>query len=174
MAFGLPKTLKDEKIMDSWGMVIRGARGKADYIFDTTQSLLQESEAPDVSWKLGEITPGLIKGLLGRKREYLMVTNEALKDHKMYIGARDYGIYLDVQWYLTAEPGFLKSMHSKMAVGTELGLSFALDIFAQQDLRAYVTVAHHCLLGAVEMVMDELGQDTATINRKSKGFLEVW
>ncbi len=55
MAFGLPKTLKDERIMDSWGMVIRGARGKADYIFDTTQSLLQESEAPDVSWKLGEI-----------------------------------------------------------------------------------------------------------------------
>ncbi|MCD6473249.1 hypothetical protein J7K55_09160 [Candidatus Aerophobetes bacterium] len=49
-----------------------------------------------------------------------------------------------------------------------------IDIFDQQDLRAYVTVTHHCLLKAVENLMKELGQDSSKIERKSKGFLEVW
>jgi len=174
MAFSLPKTLKDEKIMDNWGTVIHGAQGKSDYIFETTRKFLSESQAPGVQWDMGEVTPSFFKGLFGRKRDYLMVTNEALKDHRMYIGARDYGIHLDVQWYLTTEPGFLKSLSSKVIAGSDKALSFALDIFAQQDLRAYVTVVHHCLLDAVEALMDELGQDASKIDRKSKGFLEVW
>ena len=45
-----------------------------------------------------------------------------------------------------------------------------LDIFAQQDLRAYVTVVHHCLKEVVEMLMKGLGQDTSKIDGKSKGF----
>lgn len=49
-----------------------------------------------------------------------------------------------------------------------------VDIFDQQDLRAYVTVTHHCLLKAVESLMKDLGQDFSKIERKSKGFLEVW
>ncbi len=49
-----------------------------------------------------------------------------------------------------------------------------LDIFAQQDLRAYATVVHQCVRDAVEALMDELGQDSSKINRQSKGFLEVW
>lgn len=48
-----------------------------------------------------------------------------------------------------------------------------LDLFDTQDLTAYVTNAHHCLLEAVERVMSELGQDPSGIERKSRGFLGV-
>ena len=180
MPFGLPKTLKDETILDSWATVINGGRGKFDYIFDTVQKLLTESEIPGVEWKMGEVTTGFFSGLLGKKRDYIMITNEAVKDYKMYVGARDYGSHLDVQWFLTTEPGFFKSMSAKVATmaaaaaGSEKSFSYVLDIFAQQDLRAYVTVVHHCLLSAVKSLMEELKQDTSIIDRKSKGFLEVW
>jgi hypothetical protein len=48
-----------------------------------------------------------------------------------------------------------------------------LDLFDQQDLRAYTTNAHHCLLDAVEKLMTKLHQDTSTIDRKSRGFLGI-
>jgi hypothetical protein len=32
----------------------------------------------------------------------------------MYIGARDYGTNLDVQWFLTCEPGFLKKISAQI------------------------------------------------------------
>jgi hypothetical protein len=168
----LPKTLKDEKIVDSWAMIIIGAQGKSDFIFDTTKKLLEKNEAPGVNWELGEVTPSFFKGLFGRKRDFLLVTNEALDDYKMYIGARDYGTNLDVQWFLTCEPGFLKKISAQ--IDAAAGLISYLDIFAQQDLRAYATVVHHCLLQAVDSLLDNLGQDKSAINRKSKGFLEVW
>jgi hypothetical protein len=168
----LPKTLKDEKIVDSWAMVISGAQNKSQYVFDNIQKLLEKNEAPGVAWELGEVTPSFFKGLFGNKRDYLLVTNEALKEYKIYIGARDYGTNLDIQWFLTCEPGFFKKMGEQ--VDKAVGLISVLDIFAQQDLRAYVTVVHHCLKGVVETLMKELGQDTSKIEGKSKGFLEVW
>lgn len=180
MAFGLPKTLKDETIVDSWATVITGGRGKVDYVFDTVQKLLTESEIPGVEWKMGEVTTGFFSGLFGKKRDYIFVTYEAVKDYKMYVGARDYGAHLDVQWFLTTEPGFFKSMSAKAATmaaaasGSDKVFTYVMDIFAQQDLRAFVTVVHHCVKTPVKFLMEELKQDSSLIDQKSKGFLEVW
>ena len=52
--------------------------------------------------------------------------------------------------------------------------SMNLDVFAQQDLGAYKTAAHHCLQDTIKLLMDDLKQDYTTIDRKSKGFLSVW
>ncbi len=105
-----------------------------------------------------------------------MVTNDWLKDHRMYLGARDYGKHLDVSWFLTVEPGFFKSAFSVMlAHGNYQALSFNLDVFKSQDLRAYVTSVHRlCVRRAVEQIAKELGQDTSGFDWKSKGFLQVW
>lgn len=167
-------TLKEQKIVESWGIVIQGGQGKASSIFDTTQDLLEANKAPGVKWEMTEAKPGLIKGLLGKKRDYLLVTNESLKDYRMYIGARDYGTNLDVAWFLTVEPGFLSKLAKTAQAMASFGVFGNLDIFDQQDLRAYVTVSHHAIIDAVESLMQELGQDLAKIDRKSKGFLEIW
>ncbi|HEX3033976.1 MAG TPA: hypothetical protein VHT73_02445 [Thermodesulfobacteriota bacterium] len=171
-------TLKDEKILQSWNTMIEDGQGKGAFIFDETKRLLEEFQPPDVMWKITEVAPGTFSGLFGKKRDYLMITNEALRDYKVYIGARDYGNVLDVSWYLAAEPGFFK----KRLLGALAGMGadrmaasvVALDLFAQQDLHAYVSVVHSCVLKAVDLLMKELGQDFSKINRQSKGFLEVW
>lgn len=167
-------TLKDEKILESWSILIENAKGRGNEIYEKTKRYLEESEAPAVKTDMVKVRPGFLKGvILGREREYMRVKSDALKDFKMYIGARDYGNNLDVQWYLTCEPGFFKKRLSRVLTSSEDTLSFLLDIFQQQDLRAYATVVHHSLLKAVMELMDELEQDTSKIDRKSRGFLGI-
>jgi hypothetical protein len=170
-------TLKDEKLLDSWGVVIELGGGRADHLIDTVKQFLQQSELPGITWEVVEVKPGIIKGFFGKKRDYLMVKNEALKDYRMYVGARDYGRHLDISWFLTVEPGFFKKMFSEVLTkgGSPNALSFLLDIFDQQDLRAYVTAVHRCAVRkAVEQVVEHLGQDASKFDWKSKGFLQVW
>lgn len=73
-------------------------------------------------------------GLFGKKRDYLFITNEALKDHRMYMGARDYSNNLDVSLYVTTEPGFFKGALSKALSEPDKSLSFMLDLFVRQEL----------------------------------------
>ena len=48
-----------------------------------------------------------------------------------------------------------------------------LDLFDTQDLRTYVTNAHHCLLDSVDKLMVSLNQDPSKLERKSRGFLGI-
>jgi hypothetical protein len=169
-------TLQDQKIMDQWGVVLEGAAGKDIPLLHMVQDSLQASGLPGVVWEKVDAQPSMLKGWFGNKRAYLMVTNDGLKDYRMYLGARDYGKHLDVSWFLTVEPGFFKSAFSAMlAHGNYQALSFNLDVFKSQDLRAYVTSVHRlCVRRAVEQIAKELGQDTSGFDWKSKGFLQVW
>jgi hypothetical protein len=93
----------------------------------------------------------------------------------MYINARDYGRNLDVSWYLVSKLGFLESLLVKIFIKRREAevIVRKLDLFDQQDLTAYVTNAHHCLLEAVEKLILNLGQDPSKIERKSRGFLGI-
>jgi hypothetical protein len=169
-------TLKDEKVLDTWGLVMEGGAGHAAGLLQQVQDLLKFSELPGITWQKVDAQPGMIKGWFGKKREYLMVCSEALKDYRMYLGVRDYGKHLDVSWFLTVEPGFFKSAFSAMlAHGNINALSFNLDVFDAQDLRAYVTSVHHCcVIRAVEAVAGKINMDTSKFNWTSKGLLQVW
>lgn len=169
-------TLNDEKVLDQWGVVLEGGAGKEAALLQSVDSTLKASDLPGVRWQQVEAQPSMLKGLFGNKRSYLMVTSEAVKDYRMYVGARDFGKHLDVSWFLTVEPGFFKSAFSAMlAHGNYQAMSFNLDIFKNQDLRAYVTSVHRfCVRGAVEQVAGQLGQDTSGFDWKSRGFLQVW
>jgi hypothetical protein len=107
-------TLKDEKILDTWGVVMESGSGHAASVLQNIQDLLKHSDLPGISWDIVEAQPGMLKGLFGKKREYLRITNEGLKDYRMYLGARGYGKHLDISWFLTVEPGFFKSAFSAM------------------------------------------------------------
>lgn len=168
-------TLKDEKIIDRWSMIIENGQGNAEQTYEDTENYIKESKAPGIKIERVKVRPGWLKGLFGVERNYMMVTNEGLKDYRMFIGARDYGDNLDVSWYLTCEPGFFKKKLSDILTrgASDKALSFHLDLFQQQDLNAYATVVHHCLLKAIEKIMSGLGQDTSKIDRKSRGFLGI-
>jgi len=168
-------TLKDEKIIDRWSIIVEDGQGKAEQIYQDTENYIMESKAPGIKIERTKVRPGWLKGILGAERNYMMVTNQALGDYRMFIGARDYGDNLDISWFLTCEPGFFKKKLSSVLTSgaSDKALSLNLDLFQQQDLNAYATVAHHCLLKAIEKLMSGLDQDSSKIDRKSRGFLGI-
>jgi hypothetical protein len=172
-------TLHKQKILDDWSVMIEGAQGREQEIYQWAAWFIQQSQVPGVRIEMIKVkaAPALTGGLLpiGKEREYLMISHESLKDYRMYINARNYGNNLDVSWYLTCEPRFLKRYFSALLTkeSSVTALSFALNLFEQQDLRAYVTVIHHSLLKAVEGLMTRLGQDASRMDRKSRGFLGI-
>ncbi|HZS04835.1 MAG TPA: hypothetical protein VFD58_08365 [Blastocatellia bacterium] len=170
-------TLKEEKLIDSWGVVIEEGAGRQELLMKNILHYLESSQLPGVQWRQIEAQPGWLKGIFGKRRDFLMVTSEGLKDYRMYVGARDYGRHLDFSWFLTVEPGFFRKALSQALThgATSLAMTTSLDLFDQQDLRAYVTSVHRCCVRrAVDTFVQQLGQTTANFDWKSKGFLQVW
>jgi hypothetical protein len=194
------RVLRREEVIDSWGVLIGGGKGRAEDIFQNTVKFMEATKVPDVKIERRKIAPAFIRGLLGTKRDFLVLReteNPRLKPFQMFISARDYGNNLDVSWYLTRRASarerilaFLLSIPilnifiyllffpfglvgGLAARAREKRVSLDLDLFDEQDLRAYVTNAHHCLIEAVEKLMMDLNQDPSKIDRRSRGFLGI-
>ena len=166
-------TLKEENILDQWSTVLEQAAGHCDALLDDIQRRLEASRIPGgCSWALVEVQSAAWVSRV--RREFLVVQVEAFKDYRMYIAVREYGVHLDVCRLLTMEPGLFKKVMAEQLVNDPQALSTPKNILLQQDLRAWVTVVHRAVLGAVETLMKSLGQDTSLINRRSRGFLEIW
>jgi hypothetical protein len=174
--FGYKNTgfiLRREEIIDRWSILIENGKGRANDIFADTEDFIEKSEAPRISMERKSIAPTIAKDIMGISRDFLVVTNlenPKLKGYRTFICARDYGNNLDVSWYLTYKLSFFEAILHILRLGA---LVPRLDLFDEQDLRAYVTNAHHSLLKAVENLMLNLKQDPSRIDRKSKGFLGV-
>lgn len=155
--------MKREEIIDRWGVLIENGKGRADDIFSDTEGFIRKSEAPKVAVERGEVAPTIAKDILGVRRNFLVLTdfeNPKLVNYKTFICARDYGNNLDVSWYLTYKLSLFEAILSIIFRGKYMP---KLDLFDEQDLRAYVTNAHHSLLKAVEKLMLKLDQDPSRI-----------
>jgi len=169
--------LGDEKILDKWSVLIDGAKGRGEDILQKTAKYIQDSGAPDITIERVRVfPPGAWKFLsvffkrFDIGREYLRVVNKELGKTNIYVGAVDYGESLYVSWYLALEPGIFDRLFPKAKFAR---LTTGRDILIEEELNAYVTCIHHCLLKAVDELLRELGQDPSKIDRKSKGFLGV-
>jgi hypothetical protein len=188
--------VRKEEVVESWSVLIGNGQGRAEEIFSNTNNFIAETNVPNAKIEKRAMASGIIRGLFGAKRDFVVVTetgNPRLKPYQMFIGARDYGNNLDISWYLTHRLRFRKRLTAwlllvpgvnffvlpftlmggltSMAKERRGGLD--LDLFDEQDLRAYVTNAHHCLFEAVEKLMTDLHQDSSKIDRKSRGFLGI-
>ncbi|MCL4553327.1 MAG: hypothetical protein M1305_07245 [Candidatus Marsarchaeota archaeon] len=186
--------LGQDQLIDQWATLISNAKGRPENVIRDTERLMDSSDVPDAVWKRQDISPGLIRGLLGTTRSFLVIsntTNPNLRPYRMYINARDYGINLQISWYLVEQPSTWQKLMTALLYVPILGFAvlpfyligrlttakqaglLGLDIFDEQDLRAFVTNAHHCLLDAVQRLMLDLGQDPSRIDPRSRGFLGI-
>jgi hypothetical protein len=164
------------EILDQWSMLIRGAKGSRDEVISKTKELIEISKAPSIEMKEETVGPSLAPTAIGESREFLVVAdrrNLKLGCFKAYLNANDYGDGLFVSWYLTFMPDVWQTIASlipgaKKAIGLD-----DLNLFNQQDLTAYVTCVHQCMLEAVEKMMTGKGIDTSKIDRRTKGFLGI-
>jgi hypothetical protein len=188
--------VRKEEVVDSWSVLIGNGQGRAEEIFSNTDRFIAQTNVPNAKIEKKAMASGIIRGLFGAKRDFVVVTetgNPRLKPYQMFIGARDYGNNLDISWYLTHRLRFRKRLTAwlllvpgvnflvlpftlmggltSMAKERRGGLD--LDLFDEQDLRAYATNAHYCLLEAVDKLMADLHQDSSKIDRKSRGFLGI-
>jgi hypothetical protein len=162
--------LNREKVVDSWNALVINGAGKDKWMIDQLEETLKVTDIPGVQYRREEITASF----MGEKREFIILSHYGLKDYTMYINIRPYAGHLDVSWYLTLEPGFLKRTVSKYTQGNPQALSMNIDLFSQQDLSAYVGVVHNLVKTLTKTVMEDLKQDTGGLSTKSKGFLSVW
>ncbi len=169
--------LRQDQVIDTWSTLIEKGQGKAQDIFQDTETFIKESKAPAIGMEKQAIAPGIVRGLMGTKRDFLVITDQEnlrLKPYQIFLNSRDYGDNLDIAWFLTYRPSMWQALLSLFPYVSIIPRTLSdLDLFDQQDLRVYTTNAHHCLLKAVEKLMASLNQDSSKIDRKSRGFLGI-
>jgi len=177
-ALGILISIAERKaeILDNWSALIRDAQGQRDKIISSTKEHINITKAPSIEMKEEKVGPGLAPSAFGETREFLIVAdrrNLKLGNFKAYVNANDYGDGLFVSWYLTYMPDVWQILVSLIPGARKvIGLD-ELNLFNKQDLTAYVTCVHHCLLEAVEKLMLDLNQDPSKIDRKTRGFLGI-
>ncbi len=169
--------LRKDQVLDTWATLIEKAQGRSETIFQDTKFFIEDSKAPSLKIDRLSMAPGIVAGLMGKKREFLVVIDQEnlrLKPYQIFMNARDYGDNLDISWFLTFRPTLWQAILSLLPYVNVIPKVLSdLDLFDQQDLRVYTTNAHHCLLKAVEKLMADLHQDISKIDRKSRGFLGI-
>ncbi len=177
--------LKEDKILEKWSKLIPNAQGRGKQIIEETAKAVQLSNVPGVRAEMGRVYPKIAPGFLDRQfsnfvekqgRDYLMTTNDNIKSMRLLIGAQDYGSNLYVSWYLICEPNTLSKVigaFSNKPGDSAKWTPFITDIFMEEELTAYTTLTHYCVLSAVEALMLDLGQDFSKVDRKTKGFMGI-
>jgi hypothetical protein len=162
---------KRDIIIQKWGYVIEDGAGQGKRVMDDVEHLFAGSDIPGIRCAQIDLSTG---GMFARKREFLAVALQSLKEYRMYIGAHDFGHHLEVSWFLTVSPGFMKRSLSKRALGRPEALSQIIPLFDQMDLSVWIQVSETYVGKAVEAILQALKHDTSGLNTKSKGFLSVW
>src|SRR5712691_5831024 len=74
-------TLKDGKIIDNWATLLEQCQGEEEGLLRGVEQALDEFQAPGVHRTRETVAPGWLKGLFGKKRDFLIVTHERFDDY---------------------------------------------------------------------------------------------
>jgi hypothetical protein len=169
--------LGKDQVIDTWSALIEKGQGNAAAVSKDAEAFIADSKAPGIKFENKEIAPSIITGMIGNKRDFLVIrdtSNHKLEPYQLYLNARDYGDNLDVSWYLTFKPSVLQSLIALIPFVSVAQFTINdLNVFDQQDLRAYGTNAHHGIMKAVDKLVLNLGQDPNKLQRMSRGFLGI-
>lgn len=162
---GSVERLRRDQVVDRWDILLDGAQGRRAQVTSGMLDRVDAHDVPAIEYETRDLATSFIRA---ETREFVVVThdgNRRLTGYRMHVNVRDYGTCLQASWYLSYHRGFFEKMLPNPIV--------TLDLFDEQDLRAYVGVVHRAFLDAIVDLMVELGQDTSKLERSSKGFLGI-
>jgi hypothetical protein len=162
---GSPARLKRDQIVDRWDLLIDGAAGRREEVMQGTIARIERQHLPQIQHEYRELAASLLRSAT---RPFVVVThlgNGRIAPYRMHVSVRDYGTNLQTSWYLSYHRSFFEKLVPNPLM--------KLDLFDEQDLRAYATTVHHAFLDAVTELLVSLGKDTASLERTSKGFLGI-
>jgi hypothetical protein len=152
--------MRNESVIEQWSTIVEGGAGHDKRIMGDVIKYITEAKIPHTTFERDECQ----MGMFGPTRDMLILKNEHLRAYRVFMGARDYGAALDVSWFLTYVPsGFRRKVTAQN-----------LNLFTQQDLRAFASLSLHCMKSAIEELCEELQQSPPGLNSASTGFLQVW
>lgn len=169
VVFATPIGLRGRQVIDRWDHLIPGGVGQREYVLMTVHEQLFLLRPPFIELEEVELSPGILRSMFGDTRPFLVIhhnANSRLRTYRMYLNVRDYGGSLQASWFLTWGPTWWQRLIRRTN-------RLQLDVFDEQDLRAYVTAVHHCFVQAVVELLSRVGQDSSKVNRSSSGFLGV-
>lgn len=165
--------LKDSKIFSDWSSLLPDCQGEGPGLLQSIQDLLASGQVPGISWKEESASTGLMKGLLGKRRNVLVVRSEQFPEWLVCIGAQDYGRFLNVVWYLTAAPKFLNKLRGGGLIGLATGggavLVDELDVFDKQDFDAFADITRMAVISATEEFAKRRQLDLSRLARQARG-----
>lgn len=159
-------SLKDGKIVREWSTLLPECQAEAPGLIDSIQKRLAACEVPGLSCKEESASTGFLKGMMGKRRDFLVVRSEQFPEVLVCIGARDYGRFLNVVWYLTTSPKFLNRIRSAAAGDVFID---ELDVFDQQDVNAFVAITRMATVAATEEFAKKRDLDLERLDRQARG-----
>jgi len=164
----IPFYLNGKNHSESWSVLIEGANGRSQEMYAKIKEIAGRHGVPGLFIEEKDVASGIIQGLAGNKRRYLMVGNSTLRGFRIFIGASDYGNQLAVWWYMVP---ITKLWKKRKGLFSSLNTDF--DIFDTQDLTSFLTTVHRAVVKASEEVSESVGFDFSKVDQKSRGFLNI-
>ena len=158
--------LKDGKIAREWSTMLPECQAEGPGLVGTIQKKLAAYEVAGLSWQEESASTGFMKSMLGKRRDFLVVRTEQFPEWLVCVGAKDYGRFLNVVWYLTVSPKFLNKMRG---VGAGTILTDELDVFDQQDVSAFAAVTRMATVTATEELAEKRDLDLQRLERQVRG-----
>ncbi len=156
--------LSNQIVIARFHALIHEAAGEAHGFLHSVERTLDRSEAPGLTWTYESVSTGLVKGLFGKRRDYLLVRDKQFRDHVVCVAARPYGRHLDAVWYHTVSPRlgrrFQEVLEQGLAQSSE-PIVGVYDLFDIQDLSAFVALTRHAVQAAVHAFRKNRGGVTA-------------
>jgi hypothetical protein len=162
--------LRGWRVIDSFNDLIEGGAGRSTWVMEQIEALVKKADLPYVTTSIQPASPNIFT----KKETYLVITHHRLRRYRIYIRVRDFGIFLDVSWFLTAEPRYFKRFFSRTFRRNPRALAMQINFASQQDLKAFITAIHYCVIRVVKTLLEELDQDSSRLDTSHKGFLSAW
>ena len=151
--------LTDYQIVNQWHALLPRCHGEAPGILAMVEDELAQVGVPGLYWSQESVSTGLLKGLFGKRRDFLLVSHEAFSEYRVLVGCQNYGTALGVSRLVVASARLLNDAYRAIRLNVEITERFQigseLDPFDLADLRAILEIIHQAVRGAVQNLLSE-------------------
>ena len=151
-------TLKDHQVVEQAQFLLDGHGHDAVGLLLALERRLEAISAPEVSWFMESGETGLMRSLIGCRRDLLCVKHDRFNEYTAAISARPLGSVLQVSWLLLASPRITNDLRRLFRLGVERGSRFEigseLDLFEMIDLSGFVSLTRLAVRRAIGDVTD--------------------
>jgi hypothetical protein len=157
--------LSEDNVAMQAHRLLEGVGDEGISFLSAVEKYLAIVAAPGISWRTESLDTGLLRGLLGRRRDCLMVSHTSFTEHQIGIMARPFGSMLQVSWFLVGTPRIarevMRSMRLTDDARTRHAIGADLDFFAMLDLGAWIDATKLCFHKAIAELTgdDEMGEN---------------